>query len=70
MSNLRDRSGNVKPKRFCVLRWWWSRYFGLPDALIRHSPTPAASPPPWSIEELEACFTVREHSGQALAYQR
>jgi hypothetical protein len=27
-------------------------------------------PPPWSIDELEACFTVRDHSGQALAYQR
>jgi hypothetical protein len=25
-------------------------------------------PPPWSIEELEACFVVRDHSGQALAY--
>ena len=25
-------------------------------------------PPPWSIEELEACFVVPDHSGQALAY--
>ena len=25
-------------------------------------------PPPWSVEELEACFVVRDHSGQALAY--
>jgi hypothetical protein len=25
-------------------------------------------PPPWSIEELEACFVVRDNSGQALAY--
>jgi len=25
-------------------------------------------PPPWSIDELEACFVVRDHSGQALAY--
>jgi hypothetical protein len=36
MSNLRDRSGNVKPKRFYVFTfsvWWWSRYFGLPDAM-------------------------------------
>jgi hypothetical protein len=24
--------------------------------------------PPWSVEELEACFVVRDHSGQALAY--
>jgi len=25
-------------------------------------------PPPWSIDELEGCFVVRDHSGQALAY--
>ena len=25
-------------------------------------------PPPWSVEELDACFVVRGHRGQALAY--
>ena len=25
-------------------------------------------PPPWSVEETEACFIVRDHNGQALAY--
>ena len=25
-------------------------------------------PPPWLIAELEACFVVRDHGGQALAY--
>jgi hypothetical protein len=25
-------------------------------------------PPPWSVEELDACFVVRDHSGQKLAY--
>jgi len=25
-------------------------------------------PPPWTVEEQEACFVVRDHSGQALAY--
>jgi hypothetical protein len=25
-------------------------------------------PLPWSVEELEACFVVRDNSGQALAY--
>ena len=25
-------------------------------------------PPPWSVEEEEACFIVRDHNGQALAY--
>jgi hypothetical protein len=24
-------------------------------------------PPPWSTEETEACFIVRDHAGQALA---
>jgi hypothetical protein len=30
--------------------------------------SPRRFPPPWSIDELEACFVVRDHSGQALAY--
>jgi hypothetical protein len=25
-------------------------------------------PPPWSVEEQAACYVVRDHSGQALAY--
>jgi hypothetical protein len=25
-------------------------------------------PPPWSVEEMDACFIVRDHNGQALAY--
>jgi hypothetical protein len=25
-------------------------------------------PPPWSIDESEACFVVRDHDKQALAY--
>ena len=25
-------------------------------------------PPPWSVDELDACFVVRDHGGQALAY--
>jgi hypothetical protein len=25
-------------------------------------------PPPWSVEELDARFVVRDHNGQALAY--
>jgi hypothetical protein len=24
-------------------------------------------PPPWSVEELDACFVVRDHNGQKLA---
>jgi hypothetical protein len=25
-------------------------------------------PTPWSVEETDACFVVRDHNGQALAY--
>ena len=25
-------------------------------------------PPPWSVEETDACFIVRDEKGQALAY--
>jgi hypothetical protein len=25
-------------------------------------------PPPWSVEELEACFVVKDNTGQKLAY--
>jgi hypothetical protein len=25
-------------------------------------------PPPWFVEEHAACFVVRDHNGQALAY--
>jgi hypothetical protein len=25
-------------------------------------------PPPWSIEELEACFIVKDNAGQKLAF--
>jgi hypothetical protein len=28
----------------------------------------AASPPPWSVEELDACFVVTDSAGQKLAY--
>jgi hypothetical protein len=24
-------------------------------------------PPPWTVEELDACFVVRDHDGQQLA---
>lgn len=29
---------------------------------------PRRFPPPWTIEETHACFIVRDHGGQALAY--
>ena len=30
--------------------------------------TASRFPPPWSVEEQEACFVVRDHDGQQLAY--
>jgi hypothetical protein len=30
--------------------------------------SPRRFPPPWSIDEQEACFIVRDTTGQALAY--
>ena len=30
--------------------------------------TPRRFPPPWSLEDLDACFIVRDHDGQQLAY--
>jgi hypothetical protein len=26
--------------------------------------------PPWTVEELDACFVLRDHGGQQLAYVR
>jgi hypothetical protein len=30
--------------------------------------TPRRFPPPWTVEELDACFVVRDSNGQQLAY--
>jgi hypothetical protein len=34
----------------------------------RAMPSPRRFPPPWSVEELDACYVARDHDGQALAY--
>jgi hypothetical protein len=31
-------------------------------------PSTRRFPPPWSVEEQDACFCVRDHNGQQLAY--
>jgi hypothetical protein len=36
--------------------------------VIERSAQPRRFPPPWSVEEKAACFVVRDHNGQALAY--
>jgi hypothetical protein len=58
--------------------------FGWPPELKKHCDTFAdpmvfrtntterhgnVFPPPWTIEELNACFGVRDHNGQKLAYE-
>jgi hypothetical protein len=30
--------------------------------------TPRRFPPPWTVEDQPACFVVRDHNGQQLAY--
>jgi len=30
--------------------------------------SPRRFPPPWSVEELKACFVVKDNAGQKLAY--
>jgi len=30
--------------------------------------SPRRFPAPWSVEELDACYIVRDHDGQALDY--
>jgi hypothetical protein len=34
----------------------------------RWKATPRRFPPPWSVEELDACFVVKDSAGQKLAY--
>jgi hypothetical protein len=36
--------------------------------VIGRSAQPRRFPPPWSVEEQPACFVVRDHNGQQLAY--
>jgi hypothetical protein len=42
---------------------WRDRRSGLGLALMSRR-----FPPPWSVEETDACFIVRDGNGQALAY--
>ena len=38
------------------------------DALSRPVTEGRRFPPPWTIEESDACFIVKDHAGQSLAY--
>jgi hypothetical protein len=33
-----------------------------------HHALPSPFPPPWTVEELDACLVVRDYNGQQLAY--
>jgi len=39
-----------------------------PRCYTRPMPEPRRFPPPWSIDESDACFIVKDHGGQKLAY--
>ena len=41
---------------------------GVGFVSTRCQQTPRRFLPPWTVEELDACFVVRDHNGQALAY--
>jgi hypothetical protein len=38
------------------------------NLIDQNAVSPLRFPPPWSVEELDACFVVRDHGGLALAY--
>jgi hypothetical protein len=65
ISDLRDRTADVKPERFYVLPF---RFGGGRDILVCLMAGARRFPPPWTVEELEACLVVRDHNGQQLAY--
>ena len=60
------------------VRWQWQELqdrHGSPGGIFRGFfyliafAMPARRfPPPWTVEEQDACFVVRDHNGQQLAY--
>jgi hypothetical protein len=46
----------------------WNLEISSKPKLPRPGVTPRRFPPPWSVEETDACFIVRDHNRQALAY--
>ena len=55
---------------FLVMTNTWAVWplAGAPPDKWNRIMSPRRFPPPWSVEEQPACFVVRDHSGQALAY--
>ena len=62
LSHLRS-AAHLEPQPFALA----ARHSGA--AMPSHSRrNAAASPPPWSVEETDACFIMKDHAGQSLAY--
>jgi hypothetical protein len=57
--NLRASSSYVEPERMCGLH----RRAGAARRILVLV-TSRRFPPPWSVEEQNACFVVRDHNGQ------
>jgi hypothetical protein len=57
VSNFKDRSGDVKLARFYVLRFCFG---GGRDIFFCLMSDARRFPPPWTVEELDACYVVRD----------
>ena len=55
----------VPSRQFLIAVHFVSKFL---TALLENQIPERRFPPPWSVEELEACLVVRDHNGQALAY--
>jgi hypothetical protein len=64
MSNLNDRSGNVKPERFYVLRFCFG---GGRDILVCLMSDARRFPPPWTVNAV--LYRQKTMPGQKLACQ-
>src|SRR5215831_4694331 len=47
---------------------YWGQCNGPPQGRLISGISPRRFPPPWSVEEQDACYVVRDHDGQQLAY--
>jgi hypothetical protein len=63
---VKNRKRNAIFKIYSILRMQTSTRLANEPTKVEQ---PARRfPPPWSVDELDACFAERDHSGQALAY--